>query len=313
MIFLLLDILLSPFVFVSSVILLCVKRLGVQRMKVSRWQFYHLGLFPLRNHYYEPLFNPAQLSPERRESRALAGIDLNIDGQLRQLKEFTFAKELQDFPMEKPETIQYYYHNSAYESGDAEYLYSMIRAKKPKRIFEIGSGHSTLMAINALDKNREEDPKYTCRHLCIEPYEMSWLEQMPLEVLRKKIEDIDISLFAELEKGDILFIDSTHMVRPQGDVLCEYLEILPTLKPGVIVHIHDIFTPHDYPTKWLSQGILWNEQYILEALLSGGNSFEIIGALNYLVHNHWEKVSVAFPVLKSEKGREPGSFWMVKK
>ena len=99
---------------------------------------------------------------------------------------------------------------------------------------------------------------------------MGWLNDVSgIEVLRQRVEQMDKQLFLELEENDILFIDSSHMIRPQGDVLCEYLEILPTLRPGVLVHIHDIFTPRDYPDEWLIDEVkLWNEQYLLEAFLS---------------------------------------------
>ena len=107
------------------------------------------------------------------------------------------------------------------------------------------------MALNAVDKNRAEDQNYQCEHFCIEPYEMAWLETKNVTVKRSKVEDIDISFFQQLEANDVLFIDSSHIICPQGDVLFEYLEILPVLNPGVIIHIHDIFTPKDYPDQWI--------------------------------------------------------------
>lgn len=124
---------------------------------------------------------------------------------------------------------------------------------------------------------------------------MDWLDGVSgIEVLCQKIEQMDNQLLLELEKDDILFIDSSHVIRPQGDVLCEYLEILPILKPGVMVHIHDIFTPRDYLDHWLIDEVkLWNEQYLLEAFLSCNSQFEIIAALNFLSYRHpvqnWQK------------------------
>ena len=115
-----------------------------------------------------------------------------------------------------------------------------------------------------------------------------------------------------LEENDILFIDSTHVVRPGGDVLYEFLEILPTLRPGVLIHVHDIFTPRDYPDHWLiDKMLLWNEQYLLEAFLSFNDSFEVIAALYFLAHDHTEALCEAFPVFAKMHPRpEPGSFWM---
>jgi hypothetical protein len=122
------------------------------------------------------------------------------------------------------------------------------------------------MAARGIHQNHRDDPGYTCEHICIEPYEAQWLEKLDVTTIREPVERLDKSLFRSLEKNDILFIDSSHMIRPQGDVLFEYLEILPILQSGVLIHIHDIFTPKDYLEEWLSQEVrFWNEQYLLEA------------------------------------------------
>ena len=102
------------------------------------------------------------------------------------------------------------------------------------------------------------------------------------------------------------------MIRPQGDVLFEYLQLLPTINKGVIVHVHDIFTPRDYLEEWLKEGVnFWNEQYLLEAFLTYNSEFEILCVVNYLKHNHFKKNSVSCPFLTIK--REPGSFWMKRK
>lgn len=277
-----------------------------------------VGVFPIQDHYYEPLFNPGNLKYSLRKDRNLPGIDLNISEQLDLLKLFNYNVELLKFPMNKKENkIEFGYNDGPFLSGDSEYLYNMIRHFKPSRLIEIGSGHSTLMAINAIRQNQQDDRSYRCDHTCIEPYENSWLEQTDISVLRKMVENTNIALYKELKAGDILFIDSTHMIRPQGDVLFEYLEILPQLNPGVIIHIHDIFTPKDYLTEWIiKENRFWNEQYLLEAFLSNNKDFRIIGATNYLMHNHFDSFSNKCPILKMqvENGieREPGSFWIIK-
>lgn len=203
-------------------------------------------------------------------------------------------------------------NNGAFESGDAEYWYQLIRATKPQRIIEIGSGSSTLMAIKAVEKNFNDAPSSErCEHICIEPYEMPWLEEVAVSVVRKKVENLELSFFAKLQENDILFIDSTHIIRPQGDVLFEYLQLLPSLKKGVIVHIHDIFSPKNYPHQWLQDEVrFWNEQYLLEAFLTHNRDWRIVGALNYLRHNHYDKLKMVAPSLTPE--REPGSFYIQK-
>ncbi|MGV2334373.1 MAG UNVERIFIED_CONTAM: class I SAM-dependent methyltransferase [Planctomycetaceae bacterium] len=126
---------------------------------------------------------------------------------------------------------------------------------------------------------------------------------------RERVELVSKAIFEQLDRNDLLFIDSSHVIRPQGDVLCEFLEILPILRSGVFVHIHDIFTPRDYPRSWVVDKVrLWDEQYLLEALLSRNPNWRIIGAVNYLKHDHYDALKAACPFLTPE--REPGSFYI---
>jgi hypothetical protein len=180
---------------------------------------------------------------------------------------------------------------------------------KPRRILEIGSGQSTRLARLAIARNDAESGEPT-RHVLVEPYEHPWLDDIKgVEVLRSRIEDLDASVINELASGDALFIDSSHMIRPQGDVLKLYLEVLPSLPAGVIVHIHDIFTPRDYLTEWLRDDVrFWNEQYLVEALLSNSARYEILLALNFLMHEHFEQLREAAPYLTTD--REPGSLYL---
>ena len=243
------------------------------------------------------------------EERCLPGIDWNIAGQLELLDTFHYSEELADLQGDGSKLPAFRFNNGAFEPGDAEYWYQIIRHAKPMRIFEIGSGNSTLLAINAIRKNRSEDPSYRCEHVCIEPYEVPWLEQAGVTVIRKKVEEIGVSLFAELNENDILFIDSSHIIRPRGGGLFEYRELLPSRKKGVIVHGHDIFSPRNYPSQWLNDEVrLWNEQYLLEAFLTNNGHWKILGALNYLRHNHYERLKSATPFLTPE--REPGSLYI---
>lgn len=177
---------------------------------------------------------------------------------------------------------------------------------------EIGSGNSTLMARNAIVANGVDDAAYACRHVCIEPYEATWLKELDIDLIRTPVERLDLAIFRELEAGDILFIDSSHMIRPQGDVLFEYLEVLPILKSGVFVHIHDIRTPKDYWPAWLRREVrLWNEQYLVEAFLSFNDQYRIVGALNFLKYHYPQELSRACPVFgRQASSCEPGSLWI---
>jgi predicted O-methyltransferase YrrM len=225
------------------------------------------------------------------------------------LRELRYAAELPDLTAPAAGAGEFRLGNGSFESGDAEFLYQLIRARKPRRIFEIGSGYSTLLAARAIRRNRQEMRGYECRHLCVEPFEAKWLEGLGIAVLRKRVEDVGIELFAELQADDLLFIDSSHIIRPQGDVVHEYLELLPILRPGVIVHVHDVFSPRDYPRQWVLDHMwLWNEQYLLEAFLTGNDSWRVIGALNLLHHRYFDELRRACPYLTRD--REPGSFYI---
>ena len=216
-------------------------------------------------------------------------------------------------PLEDPGTGSYFYRNKFFESGDAEFLFNMIRYFKPAKILEVGGGYSTLMVRYAIRMNTAEDPAYACNHTCIEPYEQPWLETTGATIIRKKVEAIEPEFFQTLGNNDFLLIDSSHVVRPQGDVLFEQQVLLGVIKSGVVVQVHDIFTPRDYPERWiLNESKLWGEQYLLEAFLSFNSCFRVMGSLNYLWHNHREKLLRVCPVLAQEPQREPASFWFVR-
>ena len=306
----LIDVLLVPFVYPVALLMKGLRRLGLHHLPTSKAVLISVGVFPLRNHYYEPRFDYRD-APHLTDPRDLPGIAWNDAGQLEMLDGLTFAEELRDVGQEAGRELTFYLNNGAFESGDAEYWYQLIRFIKPRRLFEIGSGHSTLMAMRAIQRNREQDATYDCRHVCVEPFEMPWLERIGVTVVRHKVEDLGRQFFAELDANDILFIDSSHMIRPRGDVLFEYLELLPSLRRGVFVHVHDIFSPYDYPEKWLKHETkFWNEQYLLEAFLSHNSSWEIVGAINYLHHYFPERLRAVAPFLTRD--REPGSFYIKK-
>lgn len=305
------DAAMAPFVFPAAMLLKMVRSAGIQRLPLCKKVLLRIGVFPIADHYYEPLFNERHIRRPLSADRDLPGIDWNVDEQLELLRRFRYSDELQDTPLSKQDDLTFSFGNIAFESGDAEFFYNLIRLLKPRRIFEIGCGHSTLLAIRAIRKNGSETPDYQCKHVCIEPYEVPWLEKTGAIVIRKKIEDAGKEMFLELAENDILFIDSSHVIRPQGDVLFEYLELLPSLGNGVIVHLHDIFSPRDYPESWVKNQIrLWNEQYLLEAFLTCNKDWRIIGALNYLQHNHYDKLKEKCPFLTP--AREPGSFYIQK-
>jgi predicted O-methyltransferase YrrM len=308
------EIVLWPFTALAALWLRALRVMGFQHLPVSKRLLLKIGVLPIRDHYYEPMINPAHLRFELSKRRLLPAIDMNDEEQLSILERFNYQDELLGFPKHKTDRLEFYFNNGSFVSGDAEYLYSLLRLVKPRKLIEIGCGYSTLMARSAIARNRKDELTYTCEHICIEPFEQPWLEELDVRLIRNRVEECGLSAFSSLENGDILFIDSSHVIRPQGDVVFEYLELLPVLKAGVYVHVHDIFTPRDYLKEWVVDEIkLWNEQYLLEAFLSFNQEFRIVGAVNYLTHQYPEAIKAKFPILKSEISvREPGSFWMVR-
>jgi len=313
------EFLLLPITFISAILMrfLTIGTFGsIYKNTIAEKIFLKFGVLPIRDHYYQPLINPRKhIQKPLDADRNLPGIDFNDTMQLQILKEFNYQDELNEIPLENTMAgnLSPYYNNGSFLSGDAEYLYCMIRHFKPKKIIEIGSGFSTLFSLYAIDKNKQGSD-YNCELTCIEPYEKPWLEKSLAKIIRDKVENIDISFFKSLGINDILFIDSSHIIRPQGDILYEFLEVIPSLNPGVFIHIHDIFSPKDYLKEWIfCKHLLWNEQYLLEAFLTHNNMFEITGSLNYLYNNFKEEIENKLPILKKQKDREPGSFWFRKK
>jgi hypothetical protein len=172
----------------------------------------------------------------------------------------------------------------------------------------VGSGFSSLVLGQAAEKNKNSDL------ICIEPFPREFLrEGFPglQSSIEKKIQDIGLEFFSQLASGDILFIDSSHTVKIGGDVNYLFLEVLPRLNPGVIVHVHDIFLPFEYRRDWvLDEFRFWTEQYLLDAFLMFNAEFEVIMANSYLSHYHEDDLKAAFPDLSSWGG---GSFWMRRK
>jgi len=285
------------------------RRFGIVELGRNRELLSRLGIWPIAAHYYEPFVRKQDLRRPLDTPRDLPGLDLNLEGQLEFVATLRYGDELAQIPIEQSSSATFGYSNGTFAFGDAAFYYSVIRKLKPSRLIEIGAGNSTLVARLALDRNATEGS--ATQHVCVEPYEMPWLERLGIEIRRSKVEEVDRALIDSLGPGDILFVDSSHVIRPQGDVLFLYQEILPRLAPGVFVHVHDVFTPRDYPEDWvLEKMLLWNEQYLLEAFLTFNPRFKVLGALNFLFRDHFEALAEALPILKEHRNRRPMSFWM---
>lgn len=285
------------------------RRLGVEHFPLQSGLFRRLGIFPIRDHYYEPRFvYPAGFDADKSR---LVPISLDLAAQLSELQNLRFVEELKDLPLDAgADPNRFYINNPNFGAGDAELYYLLVRNKKPRKIIEIGSGFSTLLCLEAVKKNAAGG--HPCELVCIEPFEMPFLNRQPsITLIREKVETVDTGLFKSLDENDILFIDSSHIIRPGNDVLFIFFQILPVLNKGVLIHIHDIFTPLHYPHAWLAQKMrFWNEQYLLEAFLYNNPAFAILFAANHLTKNAFAQTRAVLVHL--EPASEPSSFWMEK-
>ncbi|MEW9571453.1 O-methyltransferase [Rhodanobacter sp. Si-c] len=176
------------------------------------------------------------------------------------------------------ETLERFHEgNSQFGPADARVLFCMLRMLRPRHIVEVGSGYSTLLMTDVNARFLDRSASITS----VEPYPRPFLHRMRdaghITLIEQRAQDVQAELYMELEAGDVLFIDSSHVCKTGSDVTHLYLDVLPSLAPGVIVHIHDIFFPHDYPPDWvLEHGFSWNEQYLLQALLVGNRNFRVI-------------------------------------
>lgn len=288
----------------------------VIKKSFSFWQ--SLGIHVTINHFYEPVPDTRTLKEDLwLNNSELIGIDMNDNGQLELLSHFVadFKQEFDNLPKNKTSTpYQYYLNNGEFEFIDGEILYCMIRHFKPKRIVEIGSGNSTYLSAQAHLRNNDEDDN-ECELVAIEPHPSDVLRSgFPglTRLIPKRVQDVPMAEFERLEHNDILFIDSSHVLKIGSDVQYEYLEILPRLREGVLVHVHDIFFPSEYPEKTVRKDhIFWTEQYLLQAFLAFNDSFEVLWAGSYMRLKHDERLKEAFNSYSGQE-RAARSFWMRK-
>lgn len=228
-----------------------------------------------------PLITPAEINVDKLEKkRDLPGIQI----PLAEVKELTaklanYASELDCLPREPGSRNVIW--AATYPTIDSAFLYCMIRHLKPRRYIEVGCGFSSRVSSMALRRNESEG--HPCRSNFIEPFPGPRLDGFDLfgELLVKRVEDVPVQYFQELQANDILFIDTSHVIKTQNDVEYELLHILPALNKGVHVHIHDIYTPYDQPKDMVlgpGHGNSWgfrNEQYALECLLTCSDAFRV--------------------------------------
>jgi hypothetical protein len=248
-------------------------------------------------HYYSPVPDINELSKTRsiwaRESY-LHGVQFDPDEQCRNLIEICQPFE--------PEFRGNQTYLTAAAAGwgpgfgyiEAQALHGFIRHFKPRRIVEVGAGVTTHCMLAALRLNEQED-SVIGTITSIEPYPSDRLQQAPVKLIAQPVQTVEYDVFQSLERGDLLFIDSSHAVKTGSDVIFLLLEVLPRLKPGVLVHFHDIFLPYDYRPDILYSFFDWQETAMLHAFLIHNQKMEVLFCMTYLHFKRPQTLQQVFP------------------
>ena len=262
------------------------------------------GFDVLRRNFYSPIPQLEDLPRDTFQRRnPLPGIDWDMDRYTALLEEL--APLMAEF--EAPP--HFTWDNGMYGPVESEVLYALVRREKPARILELGSGYSSLIIAAACRRNAAEgQPSH---YVAFDPHPRAFVEQGidgmdSIESLAAT--DVPQEQFDALRTGDVLFIDTTHTVKIAGDVNRLLLEVLPTLPPGVLVHVHDIFLPYEYPREFIDQQCIWQEQYLLQALLSENRNFEIVFPAHAVGRERPDQVRELVPGHEGPIG--PGAFWL---
>lgn len=258
-----------------------------------------VGINITPNHFYWPVPDLADL--EKREwpiYPAPPGCDFRLREQVEMAREFACRYLSEVGWNSQPTPDAYHYQNGYFESCDAEVAYSMVRHWKPRRIIEIGSGYSTRVMASALRANLELHG-VVGELITVDPNP----ERLPenglgdlVTMIAEPVQRLDTSFFDILHEDDILFIDSSHVAMVGSDVVREYLQILPRLHTGVLVHLHDIFLPSDYPRDAVVNNLwFWSEQYLLQAFLAFNHEFEVLWSASAMQLSHARTLEQCFP------------------
>ena len=265
-------------------------------------------------HFYSPIPDLLEIHARHDEifgpvPTSIPGIELNTE---RQLEFIDAAADLAaEFPFKEAplDGLRYHYDNGYFDSTDALVLYTMLRLRHPARYVEIGSGWSSALALDVRDNFL--GASMDC--MFVEPFPdrldalLRPQDHASTHILRSPLQAVWHQVLGEIGAGDVLFIDSTHVGKVGSDVLLELTEMIPRLPSGVLVHLHDIFYPFEYPPEWVYGGRYWNEAYFLRALMTNNERLRIVVWNNYLSRCFSESVKAKLPLWSRSEG---GSIWL---
>jgi predicted O-methyltransferase YrrM len=247
-------------------------------------------------HYYSEVPDRRALRADRGWARriAITGQDWDLDDQLAWLEkmcgphvgEVAGLREWQELGSDR---------GPGYGPIESQVLHGVVRSLAPARILEVGSGVSTVISHRAAERNTAEGRPST-QITCIEPYPRDALRSLPgVQVVAERAQEADRTHFDALEAGDLLFIDSTHAVRTGSELARLYLEILPRLAPGVVVHVHDVYLPYLYAPDVLESVFDWQETTLLAALLTDNPRLQVLACESQLHHDRPDDLARIVP------------------
>lgn len=264
-------------------------------------------------HFYSPIVNPVEIYHHLRAvanaGPQISGIAVDRERMIETWEKLLPFLTTCSFADKAEGGFHYGFDNPAYGYGDGLVLQAMLRYLRPKRLIEIGSGYSSVCTIDTIDLFLNG----ACDVTFIEPYpgRMRTLlgdRARDVRVIAAPVQRVPLDVFEQLEAGDVLFIDSTHVLRAGGDVCFELFEIFPRLASGVAVHLHDIFWPFEYPDSWLlDDNRSWNEAYAVRAFLTDNERWEILFFNDYFMKFERERIVRHLPRFAASSG---GALWL---
>jgi len=268
-----------------------------------------------RGHFYSPLPDTAaELNAISGSTAALLessfpGLDLNVGAQHDMLRQILNLVPEFDWPDEPQSDRRFNLNQGYFKWADSLSLFGMMRLHRPRHVIEVGSGFSSALMLDTNDRFLEEKTHFTF----IEPYPdrldliLRETDRATARIITKPVQDVTPTLFDELQKNDFLFIDSSHVAKFGSDVNYLCFEILPKLRPGVIVHVHDIYWPFEYPLQSIRDGIAWNEAYVVRAFLCFNANFEIVFWVPYAAEKWRDLIASRMPHYLENTG---ASLWL---
>jgi predicted O-methyltransferase YrrM len=250
----------------------------------------------------------AQLNPKTRPT---PGLRIDEQAMLALWRSFQPYLETQPFPEEKTAGHRYWFNNPAFGHGDGTVLHCMMRRFQPRRMVEVGSGYSSACMLETAETFLADDASLTFidpRPELLEGLLSAEPPRRKVEILPIPVQQAPLDLFTALQANDLLFIDSTHVLKTGSDVAFELFEVLPRLNPGVLVHIHDIGWPFEYSRKWaVEENRSWNEAYGLRAFLTFNDAFDILFFNDYFRRKQAPALQRIAPWVPANSG---GSIWL---